>query len=120
MIDESDPRYRALLERHLALNRETWRTLEQHGVTAGSAVRLEFAYRAPSAPTAERLADLLLDRTDYEATVQRAGEGRGGYSVVGTTQLTRLSPEVLDRWVEWMVSAGLEYGCEFDGWGTEG
>jgi hypothetical protein len=120
MIDESDPRYRALLERQLALNRATWRTLEQHGVAATSAVRLEFTYRAPSTTAADRLVDRLLDRTDYEATVHHGGAAPFPYLVVGTTQLTRLSAEVLDRWVEWMVSVGLEFGCEFDGWGTEG
>ena len=119
MTDESDPRYRALLQRHLALNRETWRTLERHGVAPTGAVRLEFAYRAPSAAAAERLVDLLLDRTDYDATVQRAGDAPGSYSVIGTTQPTPLSPTMLDRWVEWMISAGLDHGCEFDGWGTE-
>jgi hypothetical protein len=120
MIDESDPRYRALLERHLALNRATWQTLASHGVAPTRTARLEFAYRAPSARAAEQLVDLLLDRTDYEATVQRSSEAGAPYSVIGTTQLTQLVPEVLDRWVEWMVSAGLAYGCEFDGWGTEG
>ncbi len=119
MIDESDPRYRALLQRHLALNRATWRTLEQHGVAPAGAVRLEFAYRAPELRAAERLVDLLLDRTDYDASIQRTGEGPSRYSVIGTTQPAPLTPERLDRWVEWMVSAGLEHGCEFDGWGTE-
>jgi hypothetical protein len=119
MSHDADPRYHVLLERHLALNRATWRTLEEHGIAPTGAVRLEFAYRAPNATAAGQLVDLLLDRTDYDASVQRSGDASAAYSVVGTTQLTRFSPEVLDRWVEWMVSAGLDYGCEFDGWGTE-
>ena len=30
-----------------------------------------------------------------------------------------ISPEILDQWVDWMVAAGLERDCEFDGWGTQ-
>jgi hypothetical protein len=41
------------------------------------------------------------------------------WTVAGSTQLTRISPEILDQWVDWMVAAGLERNCEFDGWGTE-
>jgi len=62
--------------------------------------------------------DLLLDRTDFDVRVE-AGPTRGRISVTGTTPPMRLSPERLDRWVEWMVAAGLTPDCEFEGWGTE-
>ena len=37
----------------------------------------------------------------------------------GNTQLTKISPDILGEWIDWMVTAGLERDCEFDGWGTE-
>ena len=41
------------------------------------------------------------------------------YGVTGWTQPTAVGPQMLDEWVEWMVSAGYEHGrCRFDGWGT--
>ena len=37
---------------------------------------------------------------------------------VGTTQKTKITLEILNQWVTWMVAAGVDHGCLFDGWGT--
>jgi hypothetical protein len=29
-----------------------------------------------------------------------------------------VSLEILDQWVTWMVTAGKEHDCDFDGWGA--
>lgn len=119
MPESREERYRRLLDRQLAMNRQTWTTLEKHGVTLSTRLHLEFMYWAPDQSSAERLKDLLEDKTDYELRPLRSAEQpQREWYVGGTTQATTISPEILDQWVDWMVSAGLEFGCEFDGWGT--
>ncbi len=120
MADTPDRRYRELLDRQLAMNEQTWRTLQIHGVTLDSELRLDFAFRAPTQAAAEGLKSLLEDQTDYSASTRSSGSLLGRqWTVTGSTQPTKISPEILDQWVDWMVTAGLERDCEFDGWGAE-
>jgi len=55
----------------------------------------------------------------------RVGSGVGrfmkrkGWTLAGATRGTKISQEVLDQWVTWMLTAGSESGCEFDGWGAQ-
>jgi regulator of RNase E activity RraB len=49
---------------------------------------------------------------DGDAPVERWG-------VQGSTNLTTISKSILDQRVEWMVAAGMDHDCEFDGWGTQ-
>ena len=102
------------------MNRETWRALQSRGLTEGAKVRLDFAYNAPDENSAEALKALLQEQTDYEVTVESEGSASSEkWSVLGATNETTISPEILDQWVRWMVTAGKEKGCDFDGWGTE-
>ena len=95
-----------------AMNAETWAALQEHGVTEATELRLDFAYDAPNTASGEQLAAFLREQTDYDVS---ADDG----SVTGSTQLTTLSPTILDEWVEWMVLTGYENGrCRFDGWGA--
>jgi hypothetical protein len=53
--------------------------------------------------------------------VRPSGSGllrRKGWTVTGSTRETKVSHDILDQWVTWMVAAGFETGCEFDGWGA--
>jgi hypothetical protein len=94
------------------MNKQTWKTLQSHGVTEETELRLDFAYEAPNAEAANELAALLQAETDYDVHADAS-------SVTGSTQPTRLSEAILDEWVRWMVVAGHEYGhCKFDGWGA--
>jgi hypothetical protein len=109
-----------LLARKLAANEQIWQTLQGHGVTPEPELRLDFAFLAPNRGSAEQLQQLLEEQTDYTVSVQPSGtKVPGEWIVEGTTQPTRISPEILDQWVDWMIVAGLERDCEFDGWGTE-
>ena len=111
--------YEDILATQLAMNRETWAVLQQHGVTEESLVRLDFSYNAPRKDAAESLVALILEQTDYVARVDSSGSFlRLKWRVEGTTQPTTVSPEILDQWVTWMVAAGKERVCDFDGWGT--
>ena len=119
MAEDLDTRYRRLLAQQLAMNQETWRALQAHGVAEASELSLGFSYVAPSEASAEALKAVLEEQTDYTVAVEReGGPFRRRYSVVGATQPIQVSPEILDQWVDWMVTAGLHQGCEFDGWGA--
>jgi hypothetical protein len=120
MSELRQDRYQTLLGKHRAMNQQTWRRLQELGVTPATSLRLDFSYRAPDRNSAEALKDLLSEQTDYDLELSNSGPMLSQkWTVQGTTQSTTISPEILDQWVDWMVSAGLERGCEFDGWGTE-
>jgi hypothetical protein len=111
--------YEGILAKQLAMNRQTWAALQRHGVTAESTLCLDFFYNAASREAAESLCSLLREQTDYELSVKSSGSFlRRKWRVEGRTQETAVSPEILDQWVTWMVNAGKESSCDFDGWGT--
>jgi hypothetical protein len=115
----SDERYEEILAKQLAMNRQTWAALQKHGVTEQSELRLDFSYDAPNRNAAESLRALLQEQTDYDVRVKSGGSFlRREWRLEGTTQTTAISPEILDQWVTWMVTAGKERQCDFDGWGA--
>src|SRR6266508_4953036 len=77
-----------VLDRQLAMNRETWAELQRHGVTEDKQLRLDFAYEAPDRHSADTLARFLQNETDYDV---QADAG----SVAGSTQDTTISEEIL-------------------------
>ena len=120
MTQSLDDRYRRLLAKQLVRNEETWSILVARGVSEATTLRLDFAYAAPDRASAQSLEAVLKELTDYDVRVESSGSLlRKAYSVVGSTQPTRVSHELLDQWVDWMVSAGLHWNCEFDGWGAQ-
>jgi len=111
--------YEQILATQLAMNRQTWAVLQQHGVTEQSRLRLDFSYNAPNRKAADAMAALIQEQTDYDVRVESSGSFlRREWRVEGATQKTAISPEILDQWVTWMVTAGKERACDFDGWGT--
>ena len=115
----TNAQYEKLLENQLLMNRQTWAALKQHGVTVESQLRLDFMYNAPSRQAADTLVALIREQTDYDLRALSSGAFlRRKWRVEGTTQKTAVSPEILDQWVTWMVTAGKERDCDFDGWGT--
>jgi len=115
----SDTHYEEILAKQLAMNRETWAALQKHGITEQSQLRLDFSYNAPSRDAAETMRALIQNQTDYEVRVESDGSFlRRKWRVEGTTQKTAISLKILDQWVTWMVTAGKERACDFDGWGT--
>jgi len=111
--------YEDVLAKQLTMNRQTWAALQRHGVTEESRLRLDFSYNAPSRQDADRLCVLLQEQTDYDARVESSGSFlRRRWRVEGRTLETAVSPAILDQWVTWMVTAGKERACVFDGWGT--
>jgi hypothetical protein len=111
--------YEDVLAKQLAMNEQTWAALQRHGVTETSMLCLDFSYNAPSCEAADKMYALLREQTDYEVKVESSGSFlRRKWRVEGRTQSTAISPSILDQWVTWMVTAGKERSCDFDGWGT--
>ena len=114
-----DTQYDELLARQLVMNRQTWAALQGHGATEQTELRLDFSYNASTRESADALCAFLREETDYDVRVESEGSLlRRKWRVEGTTQATTISPEILDEWVTWMVIAGKEKACDFDGWGT--
>jgi len=107
------------LANQLEMNKKTFAKLVANGLTPETEVRLEFYYVAESELSATELSGLLSSETDYEVAVVPPNESESTWLVTGNTNPTVLSLEILDQWVDWMVTAGKEHNCQFDGWGTE-
>jgi hypothetical protein len=119
--------YEQLLEEQLSRNRDTWAQLREHALGDGRELLLGFRYVAPGEAEAEALVAFLREETDYDVSVRsRPGEDADGepastdWMVIGTTQPTPVSLELLDDWCEWMIAAGAAEGpCAFDGWAAQ-
>jgi hypothetical protein len=117
--------YEQLLEHQLERNREVWTELRDNGVEDGSELRLGFLYVAPGVAEADQLVAFLHEETDYEVrSCERPGDvdvdAEPDWVVIGTTQPTPVSLELLDDWCEWMIAAGAAEGpCAFDGWAAQ-
>ena len=110
------------LARQLEMNVETWGRLRQHGVTKATSLRLDFMYEAPTRGAADKLIQLLRGETDYDVSEPLASGAASprSFFVSGTTQDAKVSLDVLNQWVDWMVAAGHQSGgCVFDGWGAQ-
>jgi hypothetical protein len=114
-----DDHYREMLAKQLAMNEATFAQLKSRGLTPETEVSLEFFYIAASEDDARALADLLQAETDYEVAAHLLEDPTPTWVVSGKTTPTTITLQVLDEWVEWMVNAGHQNNCEFDGWGTE-
>lgn len=117
--------YEELLELQLRKNREIWADLQLH-LDEDARLRLGFVYLAPGQAEARALVVFLRAETDYDVEVRsrRDGDGPDGeeesWLVVGTTQPTPVTLELLDDWAQWMIAAGAVEGpCAFDGWAAQ-
>ena len=105
-----------MLARQLELTRATWARIRAHGVGEQAQLQLDFFFEAPSRARADELMRVLKQETDYDVRVV-ADEDR--WMVRGHTQPSPVTESMLEEWVDWMVTAGLQYDCRFDGWGAE-
>jgi hypothetical protein len=121
MADEhSDERFERLLAQQLEMNPRTWSALEQRGVGARTLLVIEFSFTAPGRRAARELVKVLGERTNFSARVVAEGPRlRRHWRVVGHTQPSTASVEMLNDWVTFMVTLGAQHGaCRFDGWGV--
>jgi hypothetical protein len=122
MNDEEPEWYQRILDMQLRENPGIWARFQEHGLDEME-LRLGFIYLAPGEDAAQQLAGFLREETDYEVEVrsQRARRlAKPDWFVVGATQPTPVSLDLLNEWVEWMVAAGAVEGpCAFDGWAAQ-
>jgi Regulator of ribonuclease activity B len=116
--------YDELLDRQLERNREIWADLREQGVGDDDELRLGFIFVAPGVAEADQLVAFLSEETDYEMSARlRPGdddETDPDWIVIGTTQPTPVTLELVDDWCEWMIAAGAAEGpCAFDGWAAQ-
>lgn len=114
--------YERILDLQLSENPQIWARFQEHGMDE-HAWRLGFIYLAPGEQEAEDLAAFLRAETDYEVEVRSQRPRKLAtreWLVIGATQPTAVSLELLNEWVEWMVAAGAAAGpCAFDGWAAQ-
>ena len=111
----SDVKYQELLAKQLAMNGKTLERLVINGLKDDTEVQLDFFYYGQDEEAGQRFVDFLLKESGYNAAIAKDDDG---WAVTGKTKNTRVTKEILDRWVDWMIIAGLKYDFEFDGWGT--
>jgi hypothetical protein len=122
MNDDEPEWYERILDLQLRENPGIWARFQEHGMDEME-LRLGFIYLAPGEDEAQQLAGFLREQTDYEVDVRAQRKHRRAkpeWLVVGATQPTPVSLELLNEWVEWMVAAGAVEGpCAFDGWAAQ-
>jgi hypothetical protein len=116
--------YEQLLELQLRENRDIWARLGERGLGDGTHLRLGFVYLSPGEAEARRVVTYLEQETDYELDARPRGDDEDGeageWVVIGTTNPTPVSLDLLDDWVDWMIAAGAAAGpCAFDGWAAQ-
>lgn len=99
------------------MNELTWNKLIESGLTEQSQIRIDFFYASETKESAHDLERFLTEQTDYETSVDSANGTE--WIITGKTQATTISFEILNQWVEWMIIAGAQFNCIFDGWGVE-
>lgn len=122
MTDEREW-FEQLLELQQRANPAIWQNMRRLGVSEDTLLRLAFIYLAPGEAQAGALVRFLESETDYEVQARERPTGTSGkaeWLVVGATQPTAVSLEMINDWVQWMVAAGASEGpCAFDGWTSE-
>ena len=112
----SNQKYEKLLKQQLAMNVVTFEEFKKKELNPNAEFELDFFYYSKSKDGVNRLSDFLKEETDYHV---ETSENKGLFSVKGHTQKTKINKQMLDDWVDWMVSAGAKFDCDFDGWGVE-
>lgn len=93
-----------------------WSSFEEHGVTEGTMLELNYLYYAPNRQSAESLKAALEDKADARRS---GGFFSRKWVVEGETDSIPVSLEFLGSWLVRMVGLGWQYGCEFDGFEAE-
>ncbi len=107
--------YEANLNHQLDMLDVTWEQFIANGVDDNSELIIDFMYLAPNKEAAFSLSEAL---EDYKTEIKSEGLFKKKWFVEGATHPTNISKEILVQWLDFMISKGWEYGCEFDGFGA--
>lgn len=116
----TDDRFEKLLAQQLEMNPRTWSALEERGIDSRTLIVLDYSFTAPGRRAARDLMRVLRARTNFSVDLIAGGSRlRRHWRVVGRTQPSTASVEMLNDWVTFMVNLGANHGeCRFDGWGA--
>ena len=109
--------HRANLENQLKMIPMTLSQLAEHGVTPEKSLKLEFFFYTNAETKARALQKYLLS-LGYEVTTDLSASNKKQRVITGWTLPMSMSVDVVAAWTRQMCEKGLEYDCEFDGWGT--
>lgn len=107
--------YETNLNHQLDMLDVTWEQFVANGVDNNSELILDFMYLALNKKAAFSLSNAL---EDYQTETKSEGLFKKKWSVEGVTHPTNVSKDILVQWLEFMISKGWEYDCEFDGFGA--
>ena len=114
-----EDRFDKLLAQQLEMNPRTWSALEERGIGANTLLVIEYSFTAPGKRHARDLVKVLRSRTNFSTELVADGSRlRRHWRVVGHTQPSTASIEMLNEWVTFMVNVGAKHQCRFDGWGA--
>ncbi len=123
MTEEETQWFVKILDLQLEKNVQTLQALHAEGVGEHTPARLDFVYLAPGEAEARSLVAFLREETDYQVEAFERREDMDEntpWLVVGMTQPTALTLDLINAWTEWMVAAGAEQGpAAFDGWDAQ-
>jgi hypothetical protein len=116
----TDDRFDKLLAQQLEMNPRTWSALAERGIDANTLLVIEYSFTAPGKRAARDLVKVLRSRTNFSTELVADGSRiKRHWRVVGHTQPSTVSLEMLNEWVTFMVNLGAQHGhCRFDGWGA--
>jgi regulator of RNase E activity RraB len=109
--------HRANLENQLKMTPMTLSQLADVGVTPDRSLKLEFFFYTNAETKARALQKYLLS-LGYEVATDVSASDRKQRVITGWTLPMSMSVDVVAAWTRQMCEKGLEYDCEFDGWGT--
>jgi hypothetical protein len=117
----SEDRFKRLLDQQLEMNPRTWAALNEKGVDEQTLIVIEFSFTAPDKNAARYLEKVLKARTNFVTELLSEGTRlKRHWRLVGHTQPSTASIEMLNDWVTFMVTLGAKNGsCRFDGWGVK-
>ncbi|HTN23942.1 MAG TPA: ribonuclease E inhibitor RraB [Solirubrobacteraceae bacterium] len=112
-------RFDKLLAQQLEMNPRTWSALEERGIGTNTLLVIEYSFTAPGKRHARDLVKVLRSRTNFSTELVVDGSRlRRHWRVVGHTQPSTASIDMLNEWVTFMVNVGAKHQCRFDGWGA--
>jgi hypothetical protein len=92
-----------------------WRTLQEQGMTDGTARRIECFFVARGHPAVASLLTSFPEAAEWEHEVSRIDDPPGAVSVKVISPLSYLSRQALLELVDVMMIAAHDAGCVFDG-----
>lgn len=100
---------------HLVRTAQVWKRLLELGADENSELNFDFSFTAKRSQDAETLSNLLCD---YSIKTSTEGVFRKTYTMSGDSGRITWTEGQLLKWVDYLIAAGRETNCEFEGCGA--